>query len=272
MLRLSRFTTFTKIVIPATLPYIFTGYRLSLGIAWLVIVASEMLTGTPGVGGFLWQEYNSLIYAHILLAILTIGLIGFGLDRLMGMAEASCERSERQGIECQWHSSKIQGASKTFTRSKDGSGTCSRASSLTVDRGEFVSIVGFMGCGKSTFLNIVAGLVAAGCGTVTIDGDVVRGVRQERRIRVSELLAAAVVLGARERAAGGRRRLSRRGRARGRSPSAAVSRQGRSGERRRSAAEPALGRHAAARRHRAGVFAPSPKSCSWTSRSARSMR
>ena len=88
VLRLSRFTTFTKIVVPATLPYIFTGYRLSLGIAWLVIVASEMLTGTPGIGGFLWQEYNSLIYAHILLAIITIGLIGFGLDRLMGLAES----------------------------------------------------------------------------------------------------------------------------------------------------------------------------------------
>jgi nitrate/nitrite transport system permease protein len=88
VLRLSKFTTFTRIIIPATLPYMFTGYRLSLGIAWLVIVASEMLTGTPGVGGFLWQEYNSLVYAHILLAILTIGIVGFGLDRLMGMAEA----------------------------------------------------------------------------------------------------------------------------------------------------------------------------------------
>jgi nitrate/nitrite transport system permease protein len=88
VLRLSRWTTFTKIIVPATLPYMFTGYRLSLGIAWLVIVASEMLTGTPGVGGFLWQEYNSLVYAHILLAIVTIGVIGFLLDRLMGMAEA----------------------------------------------------------------------------------------------------------------------------------------------------------------------------------------
>jgi nitrate/nitrite transport system permease protein len=88
VLRLSPFTTFAKIVVPATLPYMFTGFRLSLGIAWLVIVASEMLTGTPGVGGFLWQEYNSLIYAHILLAILTIGVIGFVLDRLMGLAEA----------------------------------------------------------------------------------------------------------------------------------------------------------------------------------------
>jgi nitrate/nitrite transport system permease protein len=88
VLRLSRFKTFTKVVIPATLPHVFTGYRLSLGIAWLVIVASEMLTGTPGIGGFLWQEYNSLIYAHILLAIVTIGLVGFALDRLMGLAES----------------------------------------------------------------------------------------------------------------------------------------------------------------------------------------
>ena len=88
VLRLSRWTTFTKVIVPATLPYMFTGYRLSLGIAWLVIVASEMLTGTPGVGGFLWQEYNSLVYAHILLAIVTIGVIGFVLDRLMGLAEA----------------------------------------------------------------------------------------------------------------------------------------------------------------------------------------
>src|SRR3990170_4658514 len=87
VLKLSRLTTFTKIVLPAALPQMFTGYRLSLGIAWLVIVASEMLTGTPGVGGFLWQEYNSLIYAHILLAILTIGIVGYVLDGLMAAAE-----------------------------------------------------------------------------------------------------------------------------------------------------------------------------------------
>ena len=93
VLRLSRTTTFLKIIVPATLPYMFTGYRLSLGIAWLVIVASEMLTGAPGVGGFLWQEYNSLIYPHILLAIVTIGIVGFTLDRLMGLAEARLRTS-----------------------------------------------------------------------------------------------------------------------------------------------------------------------------------
>ena len=77
-----------KILIPATLPYMFTGFRLSLGIAWLVIVAAEMLTGRPGVGGFLWQEYNALIYEHIILSIIVIGLVGFVLDRLMSLLEA----------------------------------------------------------------------------------------------------------------------------------------------------------------------------------------
>ena len=85
VLKLPRAKMLRKVIIPATLPYVFTGCRLSLGIAWLVIVASEMLTGAPGVGGFLWQEYNSLVYSHILLSILTIGVIGFLLDRLMGM-------------------------------------------------------------------------------------------------------------------------------------------------------------------------------------------
>ncbi len=88
VLKLSSLRMLTKIVIPASLPYVFTGYRLSLGLAWLVIVASEMLTGTPGVGGFLWQEYNSLVYSHIILSVVTIGAIGFVLDRAMGLVEA----------------------------------------------------------------------------------------------------------------------------------------------------------------------------------------
>jgi len=87
VLRLSRWDMLCKIMLPAALPYMFTGFRLSLGIAWLVIVAAEMLTGVPGVGGFLWQEYNSLIYEHIILCILTIGLVGFVLDRLMSALE-----------------------------------------------------------------------------------------------------------------------------------------------------------------------------------------
>ena len=87
VLQLSKAKALFRVYVPAALPTMFTGFRLSLGIAWLVIVAAEMLTGAPGVGGFLWQEYNSLIYEHIILCILTIGFVGFGLDRVMSLLE-----------------------------------------------------------------------------------------------------------------------------------------------------------------------------------------
>ncbi len=88
VLKLSRRKTLFKILIPSALPYMFTGFRLSLGIAWLVIVAVEMLIGKPGIGGFLWQQYNANSYAHIILSILTIGLIGYVLDRAMSLIES----------------------------------------------------------------------------------------------------------------------------------------------------------------------------------------
>jgi nitrate/nitrite transport system permease protein len=94
VLNLSAFRRLTKIILPAALPSMFTGFRLSLGIAWLVIVAAEMLTGAPGVGGFLWQEYNALIYEHLILCILTIGLVGFALDRGMSVIERRLKAAE----------------------------------------------------------------------------------------------------------------------------------------------------------------------------------
>ncbi len=87
VLKLSRTQTLFKILVPATLPYMFTGYRLSLGIAWLVIVAVEMLTGRIGIGNFLWNEYNNGLYTSIILSILTIGVVGFLLDRAMSLLE-----------------------------------------------------------------------------------------------------------------------------------------------------------------------------------------
>ncbi|MGI8605303.1 MAG: nitrate ABC transporter permease [Verrucomicrobiales bacterium] len=88
VLRLSKIKTLFKIIIPATLPYMFAGYRLSLGIAWLVIVAVEMLTGQIGIGNFLWNEYNNGLYTSIILCIATIGLVGYLLDRAMSLIEA----------------------------------------------------------------------------------------------------------------------------------------------------------------------------------------
>jgi nitrate/nitrite transport system permease protein len=88
VLKLSKWKTLWKVLVPATLPYMFTGYRLSLGIAWLVIVAVEMLTGRIGIGNFLWNEYNNGLYTSIILSILTIGVVGWALDRLMSLVES----------------------------------------------------------------------------------------------------------------------------------------------------------------------------------------
>jgi nitrate/nitrite transport system permease protein len=87
VLRLNAWKRFTRIQLPATLPYMFTGFRLSLGIAWLVIVAAEMLAGKPGIGNFLWNSYNGNNYGAMISAIIVIGLVGFVLDRLMTVVE-----------------------------------------------------------------------------------------------------------------------------------------------------------------------------------------
>lgn len=88
VLNLSRWTYFRKILLPATIPYMMTGLRISLSIAWLVIVAAEMLTGGVGIGFFAWDSWNNLNLSLVILAILVIGSVGFFLDRLMSMVEA----------------------------------------------------------------------------------------------------------------------------------------------------------------------------------------
>jgi nitrate/nitrite transport system permease protein len=86
ILRLSKRQTLQRILFPATLPYIFTGLKIALGVAWLVIVAVEMLTGGVGIGFFVWDEWNNLSLEHIILAIIMIGGVGFILDRLISAA------------------------------------------------------------------------------------------------------------------------------------------------------------------------------------------
>ena len=86
VLKLSWPTKVFKVVLPSALPYIFTGLRLSLGVGWMVLIAAEMLAQNPGLGKFVWDEFqngssNSL--AKIMVAVLTIGIIGFLLDRVM---------------------------------------------------------------------------------------------------------------------------------------------------------------------------------------------
>lgn len=86
VLQLGWFKTVTKIVIPSSLPLIFTGLRLSLGVGWMVLIAAEMLAQNPGLGKFVWDEFqngSSHSLGKIMVAVFTIGLIGFLLDRFM---------------------------------------------------------------------------------------------------------------------------------------------------------------------------------------------
>ena len=83
VLKLSEWKVFTRILLPASIPYVLTGAKLALGVAWLAIVASEMLTGGVGIGFWLWDEWNSLNMEHILIAILVIGLVGLSIEQVM---------------------------------------------------------------------------------------------------------------------------------------------------------------------------------------------
>lgn len=89
VLEMPRWKRLTQVVLPASLPYIFTGLRISLGIAWLVIVAVEMLTGGIGIGFFVWDEWNRLNVSSVFLAVFVIGITGlildYGLARLQTM-------------------------------------------------------------------------------------------------------------------------------------------------------------------------------------------
>ena len=88
VLRLRKGAYIRNIVIPATVPYVFTGLRISVGLAWLAIVAAEMLKADGGIGFFIWDAYNAggdSSTSQIILAILVVGLVGLALDRLVGL-------------------------------------------------------------------------------------------------------------------------------------------------------------------------------------------
>lgn len=83
VLNLSEWRVFTRILFPATLPYMLTGVRLSIGVAWLVIVAAEMLTGGTGLGFWVWDEWNNLNVEHIIVAIFVVGIVGLLLEQAL---------------------------------------------------------------------------------------------------------------------------------------------------------------------------------------------
>lgn len=95
VLNLSEWKIFTKILFPAVLPYMLTGVKLSIGVAWLVIVAAEMLTGGVGIGFWLWDEWNNLVVEHIIVAIFVIGIVGLLLEQLLTRIASRFEFNEK---------------------------------------------------------------------------------------------------------------------------------------------------------------------------------
>jgi nitrate/nitrite transport system permease protein len=96
VLRLTWFAKLRRLVIPSALPYIFTGMRLSLGVGWMVLIAAEMLSQNPGLGKFIWDEFqngSSQSLARIMFAVIVIGFIGFALDRLMSGLQRLASRN-----------------------------------------------------------------------------------------------------------------------------------------------------------------------------------
>ena len=83
VLRLSRKDYFFEILFPATMPYIFTGLRIGIGLSWLAIIAAEMLIGGVGIGFFIWDAWNSSLISEIILALIYVGLVGLLLDKLV---------------------------------------------------------------------------------------------------------------------------------------------------------------------------------------------
>ncbi|EIJ42279.1 nitrate ABC transporter, permease protein [Beggiatoa alba B18LD] len=95
VLQLNTFEITRKILLPATLPHILTGMRLSLNIAWMVIVAAEMLTGGIGIGFYVWDEWNNLNVSSIVVAILLIGVVGIVLEMLMNLIQSRFDYNAR---------------------------------------------------------------------------------------------------------------------------------------------------------------------------------
>lgn len=83
VLKLPRHKYFTKVLFPATVPYVFTGLRIGIGLSWLAIVAAEMLIGGVGIGFFIWDAWNSSLISEIILALIYVGIVGLLLDKMV---------------------------------------------------------------------------------------------------------------------------------------------------------------------------------------------
>ena len=164
-------------ILPAAAPTILTGMRISIGIAWLVIVAAEMLVGGTGIGYFVWNEWNNLSLANVIFAILVIGLVGMLLDLLFGALQ---QRGHLRRMRTATRVPPGPGPRQALRRARPS--RCSSNVNFAIERGEFVCIIGHSGCGKTTILNVLAGLDRPSAGDVVMDGREVAGPSLDRGV------------------------------------------------------------------------------------------
>ncbi len=158
----SRSTLFRQVVIPAVLPQIIVGMRIGLGVAWLVVVAAEMIALRSGLGYLIIDSRNAgNRYDLVIAGMIIIGLIGLLLDG----ADAPARRPEVGAGGAMSAKIVVDGVSKSFASDK-GALPVIDGVSFDVGDGEFVAIVGPSGCGKSTLMNIIAGFERPDRGTV----------------------------------------------------------------------------------------------------------
>ncbi|WFO15112.1 ABC transporter permease subunit [Cellulophaga baltica 4] len=101
VLKLGTFQKVFKVILPSSLPLIFTGLRITLSVAWMVLIAIELLAQSPGLGLFVWEEFQNGANdsnAKIIVAMFVIGIIGFLLDRLMLMVQQMVSFNKNEGI------------------------------------------------------------------------------------------------------------------------------------------------------------------------------
>ena len=177
---------FREVYFPASLPHIFTGLTVGMGVAWVSLIAAEMISGQYGIGYFTWEAYSLVQYADIALGMIASACLGFGSSLLIRGAGRlvmpwRIEHERRSTGRCTPAQGQIE--VKNFALSYEtieGSVEAVSNTQIHVNPGEFVSIVGPSGCGKSTLLNAVAGFLKPTTGTVTVDGEAVNGPSAER--------------------------------------------------------------------------------------------